>query len=201
MPPSPINLGTAKCRPSQNGFFCPTGQDPPQNEAAGFLLRPRGRGDHRRLLLRRGGHFLPPPKRTIIIIGEQPQLVLWDPRLFLGVTVGVLAVIFIGSAYKTNELSGGGSSRGHLDGRTARQSQHHRSRTNASCSTWSRKWPSPPACPCRRFMCSTRSTAINAFAAGHTHRRRRHRRHARLHRNALARPIAGRHRPRIQPHS
>ena len=41
--------------------------------------------------------------------GGQPQLVLWDARLFFGVTVGVLAVIFIGSAYKTNELAGGGS--------------------------------------------------------------------------------------------
>ena len=41
---------------------------------------------------------------------DQPQFVLWDPRLFLGVTVGVLAVIFIGSAYKTNELAGGGGS-------------------------------------------------------------------------------------------
>jgi Zn-dependent protease with chaperone function/uncharacterized tellurite resistance protein B-like protein len=42
--------------------------------------------------------------------GGQPQLVLWDARLFFGVTVGVLAVIFLGSAYKTNELAGGGSS-------------------------------------------------------------------------------------------
>ena len=42
--------------------------------------------------------------------GDQPQLVLWNPQLFFGVTVGVLAVIFIGSAYKTNELAGGGSS-------------------------------------------------------------------------------------------
>ena len=41
---------------------------------------------------------------------EQPQLVLWNLQLFLGVTVGVLAVIFIGSAYKINELSGGGGS-------------------------------------------------------------------------------------------
>ncbi len=40
--------------------------------------------------------------------GEPPGLVLWNPQLFLGVTAGVLAVIFIGSAYKQNELSGGG---------------------------------------------------------------------------------------------
>jgi Zn-dependent protease with chaperone function len=41
--------------------------------------------------------------------GGQAEFILWDPRLFFGVTVGVLAVIFIGSAYKTNELAGGGS--------------------------------------------------------------------------------------------
>ena len=64
------------------------------------------------LLLRRCWSFLMPPSRNIIIMDydEQPQLVLWDPRLFLGVTVGVLAVIVIGSAYKTNELAGGGGS-------------------------------------------------------------------------------------------
>jgi Zn-dependent protease with chaperone function len=40
---------------------------------------------------------------------EQSQLVLWDPKLFLGVTVGVLAVILIGSGYKTMALASGGS--------------------------------------------------------------------------------------------
>ncbi len=41
--------------------------------------------------------------------GEPPGLVLWNPQLLLEVTAGVLAVIFIGSAYKQNELAGGGS--------------------------------------------------------------------------------------------
>jgi Zn-dependent protease with chaperone function/uncharacterized tellurite resistance protein B-like protein len=41
--------------------------------------------------------------------GEQPQLALWNPQLFLGVTVGVLAVILIGSGYKTMALARGGS--------------------------------------------------------------------------------------------
>ena len=36
------------------------------------------------------------------------QLVLWNPKIFLGAVIGVLTVIFCGSAYKTNELSGGG---------------------------------------------------------------------------------------------
>ena len=41
--------------------------------------------------------------------GEQPQFALWNPQLFLGVAVGVLAVIFIGSSYKTMALASGGS--------------------------------------------------------------------------------------------
>ncbi len=41
--------------------------------------------------------------------GEQPQFALWNPQLFLGVAVGVLAVILIGSGYKTMALAQGGS--------------------------------------------------------------------------------------------
>ena len=41
--------------------------------------------------------------------GEQPQFALWNPQLFLGVAVGVLAVVFIGSTYKTMALAQGGS--------------------------------------------------------------------------------------------
>ena len=41
--------------------------------------------------------------------GEQPQFALWNPQLFLGVAGGVLAVILIGSSYKTMALASGGS--------------------------------------------------------------------------------------------
>ena len=41
--------------------------------------------------------------------GAPAVFVWWNPQIFLGVTAGVLAVIFIGSAYKQNELSGGGA--------------------------------------------------------------------------------------------
>ena len=41
--------------------------------------------------------------------GGQPQLALWNPQLFLGVAGGVLAVILIGSSYKTMALASGGS--------------------------------------------------------------------------------------------
>ena len=36
------------------------------------------------------------------------QLALWNPKVFLAAVFGVLAVITLGSAYKINELSGGG---------------------------------------------------------------------------------------------
>jgi len=41
--------------------------------------------------------------------GEQPQFALWNPRLFLGVALGTLAVVLIGSSYKTMALASGGS--------------------------------------------------------------------------------------------
>jgi Zn-dependent protease with chaperone function/uncharacterized tellurite resistance protein B-like protein len=41
--------------------------------------------------------------------GEQVQLVLWNPQLFLVATVGTLAVIALGSGFKTLELAQGGS--------------------------------------------------------------------------------------------
>jgi Zn-dependent protease with chaperone function len=41
--------------------------------------------------------------------GEQPQLELWNPQIFLGVALGTIAVILIGSSYKTMALSAGGS--------------------------------------------------------------------------------------------
>src|ERR1022692_2287745 len=40
---------------------------------------------------------------------EQVQMVLWNPQLFLGAAVGTLAVIALGSGFKTLELAQGGS--------------------------------------------------------------------------------------------
>src|SRR5580698_8204359 len=40
--------------------------------------------------------------------GDQPQFSFWDGKLFAGVALGTLAVIFCGSCYKTMALSGGG---------------------------------------------------------------------------------------------
>ena len=41
--------------------------------------------------------------------GEAPSFALWNPQLFLCVAVGVLAVVLIGSTYKTLALAQGGS--------------------------------------------------------------------------------------------
>ena len=40
---------------------------------------------------------------------EQAQVVLWNPQLFLVASVGTLAVIALGSGFKTLELAQGGS--------------------------------------------------------------------------------------------
>jgi Zn-dependent protease with chaperone function len=41
--------------------------------------------------------------------GSAPQISLWDPQIFLGVALGTIAVILIGSSYKTIALAAGGS--------------------------------------------------------------------------------------------
>src|SRR5260370_21553157 len=39
---------------------------------------------------------------------DRPQLALWQPQLFLGAAAGTLAVITLGSIFKTSELAHGG---------------------------------------------------------------------------------------------
>jgi len=41
--------------------------------------------------------------------GSAPQNSLWDPQIFLGVALGTIAIILIGSSYKTMALAAGGS--------------------------------------------------------------------------------------------
>jgi Zn-dependent protease with chaperone function len=99
--------------------------------------------------------------------GEQPQLVLWDARLFFGVTVGVLAVIFIGSAYKTNELAGGGSSVATLMGGRLVNSNttdlDERKLLNVV-----EEMAIASGVPVPQVYVLDGERAINAFAAGHT---------------------------------
>ena len=99
--------------------------------------------------------------------GEQPQLVLWDMQLFLGVTVGVLAVIFIGSAYKTNQLAGGGGSVATLMGGRLVNSNttdpDERKLLNVV-----EEMAIASGVPVPQVYVLEEERAINAFAAGHT---------------------------------
>ena len=97
----------------------------------------------------------------------ETQFILWDARLFLGVTVGVLAVIFIGSAYKTNELSGGGGSVATLmGGRPVNPNTtdpNERKLLNVV-----EEMAIASGVPVPQVYVLDREQAINAFAAGHT---------------------------------
>ena len=99
--------------------------------------------------------------------GEQAQFVLWNPQLFLGVTGGVLAVIFIGSAYKTNELAGGGGSVATLMGGRLVNSNttdpDERKLLNVV-----EEMAIASGVPVPQVYVLNEERAINAFAAGHT---------------------------------
>ena len=147
-------------------FFAQQDQARKQNETAGFLFRPRRRGAYRCRLFRLAGRFCRRPGAHHRY-GGRPQFVLWDPQLFLGVTVGVLAVIFLGSAYKTNELSGGGSAVADVDGRTPRQSEHHRSNERKLLNVVE-EMAIASGVPMPQVYVLDEERGINAFAAGHT---------------------------------
>jgi Zn-dependent protease with chaperone function len=99
--------------------------------------------------------------------GGQAEFILWDPRLFFGVTVGVLAIIFIGSAYKTNELAGGGSSVATLMGGRLVNSNttdlDERKLLNVV-----EEMAIASGVPVPQVYVLDEERAINAFAAGHT---------------------------------
>jgi Zn-dependent protease with chaperone function len=98
---------------------------------------------------------------------EQPQLVLWNAKLFFGVTVGVLAVIVIGSAYKTNQLAGGGGSVATLMGGRLVDSNttdlNERKLLNVV-----EEMAIASGVPVPQVYVLDQEQGINAFAAGHT---------------------------------
>ena len=95
------------------------------------------------------------------------QFVLWNPEIFLGATLGVLAVIFIGSAYKTNELSAGGSAVATLmGGRLVNQNTtdaNERKLLNVV-----EEMSIASGVPMPQVYVLNDERGINAFAAGHT---------------------------------
>jgi Zn-dependent protease with chaperone function len=99
-------------------------------------------------------------------IDEQPQS-LWDPQIFLFATVGTLAVIFIGSAYKTVALAGGGSTvaeslGGRLVNPNSSQSDERKLLNVVEEMSIASGMPMP------KVYVLDNEDGINAFAAGHT---------------------------------
>jgi len=95
------------------------------------------------------------------------QFVLWNPKVFLASTLGVLAVIFLGSAYKTNELAAGGSAVATLmGGRLVSQTTtdlNERKLLNVV-----EEMSIAAGVPMPQVYVLNDERGINAFAAGHT---------------------------------
>jgi Zn-dependent protease with chaperone function len=108
-------------------------------------------------------------RHSRIYYGDTPhvQFALWNPKIFLGATAGVLLVIFFGSAYKTSELSGGGGTVATLmGGRLINQSTtdpNERKLLNVV-----EEMSIASGVPMPQVYVLNDEQAINAFAAGHT---------------------------------
>ena len=97
----------------------------------------------------------------------QAQLVLWNPQLFLGAAVGTLAVIALGSGFKTMELAQGGSTVATmLGGRLvdpATTDPDERKLRNVV-----EEMAIAAGVPVPQVYLLPEESAINAFAAGHS---------------------------------
>jgi len=95
------------------------------------------------------------------------QLTLWNPKIFFVSTLGVLAVIFLGSAYKTNELAAGGSAVATLmGGRLVNQNTtdaNERKLLNVV-----EEMSIAAGVPMPQVYVLENERGINAFAAGHS---------------------------------
>ena len=95
------------------------------------------------------------------------EFVLWNPKIFFTSTLGVLAVIIFGSAYKTNELSAGGSAVATLmGGRLVGQNTintNERKLLNVV-----EEMSIAAGVPMPQVYVLENERGINAFAAGHT---------------------------------
>ncbi len=99
--------------------------------------------------------------------GSAPTMVWWNLKVFFAVTFGTLAVIFLGSAWKTSELSGGGRAVAEMMGGTPVNPN--------SSNTDERKLLNvveemaiASGVPVPQVYVLENEEGINAFAAGHT---------------------------------
>ena len=118
--------------------------------------------------------------------GDQPQFSFWDTKLFAGVALGTLAMIFCGSTYKTMALSGGGGAVAEsLGGRLVASNTtdpDERKLLNVV-----EEMAIASGVPMPQVYVLDDEKGINAFAAGHTTKRRRRGRDSWRHEIALAR--------------
>src|ERR1035438_1493302 len=99
--------------------------------------------------------------------GEQVQMVLWNPQLFLGAAVGTLAVIALGSGFKMLELAQGGSTvatmlGGRLVDPSTSDPDERKLRNVVEEMAIAAGGPGPPG------YLLPEERGINAFAAGHS---------------------------------
>ena len=92
---------------------------------------------------------------------------LWEPQIFLGAAAGVLAVIFIGSAYKTSELSAGGSAVATLMGGQL-VSQNTTDANERKLLNVVEEMSIAAGVPMPQVYVLNEERGINAFAAGHS---------------------------------
>ena len=95
------------------------------------------------------------------------EFVLWNPKIFFASTLGVLAVIFLGSAYKTNELSAGGSAVATLMGGRL-VSQNTINTNERKLLNVVEEMSIAAGVPMPQVYVLENERGINAFAAGHT---------------------------------
>ena len=112
------------------------------------------------LLIFYGAHAKKPPG------APPPELVLWDPKLFLYVVLGTLGVVLIGSLYKTAALAKGGSAVAEsLGGRLVNPNTTHpdeRKLRNVI-----EEMAIASGVPVPKIYVLDDEKGINAFAAGH----------------------------------
>ncbi|MFA7172035.1 MAG: M48 family metallopeptidase [Kiritimatiellia bacterium] len=97
----------------------------------------------------------------------QPELVLWDPTLFLYVVLGTLGVVIIGSLYKTAALARGGSAVAEsLGGRLVDPNTAHPAERQLRNVV--EEMAIAAGLPVPKIYVLDHEKGINAFAAGHT---------------------------------
>ena len=98
---------------------------------------------------------------------DQPAAALWNPEVFCGAALGVLAVIFFGSAYKINEFAAGGGAVATLMGGRLVPSNTTEANERKLLNVVE-EMSIASGVPMPEVYLMEEEPGINAFAAGHT---------------------------------